>query len=169
MNPLDIKLAKGQISRVLDDLNAFLASDDEALKLDMIEGETTMFEVCRRLLDDCETDDGIILALDEQIDARKSRKDRAKTRIERRKAAITSLMDSAFLTKLALPEATLSLRTIQPRPKVVDIEQVPAAFRIIETIIKPDNNAIAVAIEGGTEIPGVVMTNGSSSLTIRRK
>jgi len=169
MNPLDIKLAKGQISRVLDDLNLFLATDDEGLKLDMLEGETTMFEVVRRLLDDCEADDGLIAALKDQIAARQSRRERAETRIDRRKAAITSLMDAAFLTKLALPEATVSLRTLQPRPKITDLAALPDAF-VVETIVrKPDNDAIAVAIEGGAEIPGVVMTNGSSSLTVRRK
>jgi hypothetical protein len=168
MNPAAIKVAKRDIDRVLDDLNAFLG-DDEQLKLDMLEGETDLFSIIRQLLNENEADEGIILALEEQIGSRQLRKDRAKARIDRRKTAMSQLMDCAQTTKLGLPEATLSLRTLQPRPKVVDVDELPDAFVKISQVRKADNDAIAVAIEGGATIPGVVMTNGGSSLTVRRK
>jgi hypothetical protein len=168
MNPAAIKIAKRDIDRVLDDLNAFLG-DDEQLKLDMLEGETDLFSIIRQLLNENEADEGIILALEEQIGSRQLRKDRAKARIDRRKTAMSQLMDCAQTTKLGLPEATLSLRTLQPRPKVVDVDQLPDAFVKVSQVRKADNDAIAVAIEGGASIPGVVMTNGGSSLTVRRK
>jgi len=164
----DIKLAKRDIDRVLDDLNAFL-DDDEQLKLDMLEGETDLFSIARRLLNANEDDDGIIEALELQIGDRNVRKDRAKLRIERRKIALTSLMDSARITKLPLPEATVSLRTLPPRAKVVDADALPSAFVIVSEVRKPDLEAIKVAVERGETIPGVVMTNGGSSLTVRRK
>lgn len=163
-----IKVAKRDIDAVVDRLN-YTLDDDEQLKLDCLEGETSLFEIVRILLNLNEDDEGIIRALDQQIDERAIRIGRAKLRIERRKAAIASLMDCARTTKLPLPEATLSLRTLKPRPKVVDVNALPDAFVIEETIRKPDTDAIAVAIESGTEIPGVVMTNGGSSLTVRRK
>jgi hypothetical protein len=168
MNPAAIKIAKRDIDRVLDDLNAFLG-EDEQLKLDMLEGETGLFEIIRQLLNENEADEGIILALEEQIGSRQLRKERAKARIDRRKTAMSQLMDCAQTTKLGLPEATLSLRTLQPRPKVVDVDELPDAFVKISQVRKADNDAIAVAIEGGATIPGVVMTNGGSSLTVRRK
>jgi len=164
----NIRVTQAQIGQVLDDLNLFLA-DDEQFKLDMIEGETDLFEVVRALLNGNEDDEGIVNSLDAQIADREARKDRAKHRITRRKAAITSLMDTARLTKLPLPEATLSLRTLQPRPKVTDVDALPDAFCTISTVRKPDKDAIDVAIEGGATIPGVVMTNGGTSLTVRRK
>jgi hypothetical protein len=163
-----IRIAHRDIARVLDDLGAFL-EDDEQLKVDMIEGQTDLFDVVRAILNANEDDEGTIEVLEQQIGARQIRKDRAKARIERRKQAITSLMDCAGLTKLQLEEATLSLRTLLPRPKVADADALPPAF-VNETIIrKPDLDAIKVAVEQGAEIPGVVMTNGSSSLTVRRK
>lgn len=166
---VEIKLAKAQISGVLEALSHFLSDDDEALKLDMLEGETGLNEIVSRLLADNEDDEGQIAALDAQIDIRAARKERFAARIEGRKKAIASLMDCAQLTKLPLPEATLSLRTLQPRPKVADADQLPDGFVNVVEVRKPNLEAIKDAVERGETIPGVVMTNGGSSLTVRRK
>lgn len=163
----EIRLAKAQIGSVMEALARFL--DDEALKLDMLEGETSLNEIVARLLADNEDDEGIITALDAQVDVRAIRKERIQNRIEARKKAIGYLMDCAQITKLHLPEATLSLRTIQPRPKVVDTDELPADFVKVTEVRKPDLEAITNAVERGETIPGVVMTNGGSSLTVRRK
>ena len=73
------------------------------------------------------------------------------------------------MTKLPLPEATVSVRTLQPAPKVVDENLLPDEFVKIQTVRKPDREAIDAACERGEQIPGVVMTNGGASLTVRRK
>jgi len=163
-----ITLARSQIEGVLDALNHFL-HDDEQLRLDMLEGETDLFAVVRRLLNDNEEDEGVILALKSQVEDRKARKDRAEHRIEKRKAAIASLMECAQLAKLPLPEATLSLRTLQPRPKVTDLDALPDEFVTIQQVRKPDLETIAAALEPGVTIPGVTMTNGGVSLSVRRR
>ena len=135
---VQIKLAKAQIGQVLEALNLFLVDDDEALKLDMLEGETGLNEIVSRLLADNEDDEGIIAALDAQIDIRAARKERLGNRIEARRKAIGSLMDCAQVTKLPLPEATLSLRTLQPRPKVNEIAELPPEFVRAVTTLKSD-------------------------------
>lgn len=164
----EIRVAKASIEHVLDALQHFLG-DDEQLKLDMLEGETNLNGVVSDLLASIEDDEGLVNALDVQIDARAARQERAKHRIDAKRRAIASLMDCALLTKLALPEATLSLRTIAPKAKVVNADELPDEFvRTIETR-KPDTDAIKAAVEAGQSIPGVVMTNGDASLTIRRK
>jgi hypothetical protein len=170
MNYHAVRVAKIDIQRILATLALTPGLElDEQLKLSMLEGETELFEVVRALLDENENDEGNIAALDEQVDARAIRIERAKARIEARKRAIMSLMDSAGETSLKLPEATLSLRTLKPRPKVADEAQLPDAFVKIETIRKPDRDAIDAAWERGETIPGVITTNGSASLTVRRK
>lgn len=165
----DIRIAKAQIGSVLEALSHFLSDDDEALKLDMLEGETSLNEIVSRLLADNEDDEGTMSNLDAQIDVRAARKERIGNRIEARKKAITSLMDCARITKLPLPEATVSLRTIQPRAKVVDVNEVPDAFVTKSVVRKPNLDLINEAIERGETIPGVVMTNGQASLSVRRK
>jgi len=166
---VQVKLAKAQIGQVLEALAHHLSGDDEDLKLDMLEGSTDLNEIVSRLLAANEDDEGTIAALDVQVDVRAARKERLQNRIEARKKAIASLMDCAAITKLPLPEATLSLRTLQPRPKVVDADALPSDFVNVVEVRKPNLEAIKDAVESGETIPGVVMTNGSTSLTVRRK
>lgn len=165
-----IKTAKVDIRRALAILE--LCPDlelDEQLKLSTLEGETELCEIVSALLAENEDDEGNIGQIKGQIETRRERIARFERRIEARKSAITSLMDTAQITKLALPEATVSLRTLGSRVKVIDVDQLPSAFVIEETIRKPDKDAIEVAMERGQSIPGVVMTNGGSSLSVRRK
>jgi hypothetical protein len=170
MNYVAIKLAKAEIGRVLSILALCPGLEmDDQLKLSTLEGETELNEIVSALLAENEDDEAQIEGIKVQIDQRKERKARFEARIEARKNAISSLMDCARITKLPLPEATVSLRTLAPRPKVVDAAMLPAAFTIEEVVRKPDTDAIEEALMHGASIPGVVMTNGGSSLSVRRK
>ena len=51
----------------------------------------------------------------------------------------------------------------------IEIAELPAEFVRTITTLKADMEAIKEAIEHGATIPGVVMTNGGTSLTVRRK
>lgn len=166
-----IMVAKGEIGRVLSILALTPGVEmDEQLKLSMLEGETELNEIVSALLAENEDDEGVIAALDAQVDARAIRIERAKARIEARKKAIISLLDCARETTLRLPEATLSVRTLRPRPKVIDAAALPDEFVKIETIRKPDTDKINEAFEGGLPLPpGVTLTNGGASLSVRRK
>jgi hypothetical protein len=163
-----IKVAKTDISRALSILELCPGLDlDEQLKLSTLEGETELNEIVSALLAENEDDEGAIEALKAQVDVRTERRQRMEHRIEARKKAIASLMDCARITKLPLPEATVSLRTLQPRPKIVDADQIPDAFKVPKMV--PDKEAIDAALERGETVPGVVMTNGGAGLSVRRK
>lgn len=163
-----IKVAKPAIQRALAILELCPGLDlDEQLKLSTLEGETELNEIVSALLAEIEDDESMIEGIKKQIEDRRERKTRLENRIEARKNAIVSLMDTATLTKLPLPEATVSIRTLQPRPKIVDEDAIPNAFKV--PVLKPDKEAIDAAIERGETIPGVVMTNGGASLSVRRK
>ena len=165
-----IKLAKVDISRALAILD--LCPDlelDEQLKLSTLEGETQLNEIVSTLLAENEDDEGNIAQIKAQIDVRKERIARFERRIESRRNAIVSLMDTAAITKLPLPEATISLRTLAPKIKVADEEALPETFTKSVTKRVPDMKRIEEAMERGISIPGVVLTNGAASLTVRRK
>lgn len=167
MNYVAIKTAKVDIGRALAILE--LCPDlelDEQLKLSTFEGETQLNEIVSLLLAENEDDQGDIAKVKEQIEARRERIARFERRIDSRRDAIISLMDTAQLTKLPLPEATVSVRTLGPRAKVIDEDAVPE--HLCKTIYKPDMGLIREALECGEAVPGVVMTNGSASLTVRR-
>ena len=165
-----VKTAKVDIRRALAILE--LCPDlglDEQFKLSTLEGETELNEIVSALLAENEDDEGMIAQVKEQIAIRRERIARFERRIDTRKDAIVSLMDTAQLTKLPLPEATVTVRTLGPRVKVTDEEQLPSAFTKEKIIRKPDMEAIEEAILHGASIPGVVLTNGGASLTVRRK
>jgi len=170
VNYVDLKTAKVDIRRALAILELCPDLDfDEQLKMSTLEGETELREIVSLLLAENEDDEGAIKQVKEQIDARRERIARFERRIDSRRNAIISLMDTAQVTKLPLPEATVSLRTLRGRPYVFDAEQLPDSFVKIETVRKPDREAIDAAFERGETVPGVTVTNGGSSLTIRRK
>jgi hypothetical protein len=163
-----LKTAKVDIRRALAILD--LCPDlelDEQLKLSTLEGETELNEIVSLLLAENEDDEGNIAQVKAQIDIRRERIARFERRIDARKNAIVSLMDTAQITKLPLPEATVSLRTLRPSPKVADEAALPDCF--CKFVRKPDMEAIKGAFENGVPIPGVVISNGGASLTVRRK
>lgn len=171
MNYVAIKTTKVDIRRALAILE--LCPDlelDEQLKMSTLEGETELNELVSALLAESEDDEGMIEAVKAQIEDRRERIARYERRVEARKTAIISLMDTAQITKLPLPEATISLRTLQPRAKVIDADQLPDDFVTIQTVRKPNLEAIKEHFEAGKPLPpGVVITNGGASLSIRRK
>lgn len=157
-------LTKIQVKAIMDNLaDAF--EDDERLHIDTLEAETDLFEITKRLLDHIEVDEGDKAALAEQMDTRKVRRDRCDARIKARREAIAALMECAGLDKLPLPEATLSLRKVAPKPIVVNVDALPDGFCTFTR--KPDMAAIKAV---GLPLPdGVALDNGGTSLTIRRK
>lgn len=171
MNYAAVKTTKIDISRALSILE--LCPDleiDEQFKLSTLEGETQLMELVSELLSGNEDDEGMIAQVECQIDTRKERIARFERRVEARKSAVISLMDCARITKLPLPEATVSLRTLSPRPKVIDADQLPDEFVTIAIVRKPNTDAIKEAFEAGKPLPpGVVITNGGASLSVRRK
>jgi hypothetical protein len=168
VNYVALKTAKIDIRRALAILELCPDLDlDEQLKLSTLEGETELIELVSLLLSENEDDEGNIGQVKAQIEVRRERIARFERRIDARKNAIVSLMDTAQITKLPLPEATVTLRTLGPRPKVSIEEAVPDEF--CKFVRKPDMEAIKAAFERGEQIPGVILTNGGASLTVRRK
>jgi hypothetical protein len=164
-----VKAAKVDIRRALAILE--LCPDltlDEQLKLSTLEGETELNEIVSALLAENEDDEGMIEGVKKQIAERRERIERYERRIEARRNAIISLMDTAQITKLALPEATISLRTLQPAPKVADEGALPDEF--CKFVRKADTAKIKEAFEAGKPLPaGVVLSNGGATISVRRK
>lgn len=161
-----LDLTRIQIEAVAAMLHDELA-DDERAWLSTLEGETNLYEWVRILLGRIEDDEGVITALAAQMDDRKLRKDRAGKRIDANRQALMALLDCARLDKLALPEATISVRDVPPKPIVNDEAAIPEAFLRIKK--SPDMAAIKTEMEAARAVPGVLLDNGSRSITVRRK
>lgn len=141
--------------------------EDGVLLADMLEGETDLHPMVTRLLGWIESDEGSVISLKSQIEDRNERKRRFEARIENKRDAIKALLEIAGLPKLELPEATISVRAIAPKPIVSDDAAVPDELCRVRR--SPDMALIKTAIETGEAVPGVTLDNGGTSLTIRRK
>lgn len=161
-----IDLTKMQVGAVAAMLRDVL-TEDERLYLDTLEGETDLYELVRKLLNEIEQDEGVQAVLAEQIADRAARKSRAAERVKHNREAIGALLECASLDKLTLPEATISLRKVAPKPIVTDEAAVPDEF--CRFTRKPDMAAIKAGVEAGRAVSGVSFDNGGISLTVRRK
>jgi len=161
-----LDLTKIQVSLVADMLRDLLAEDERAY-LDTLEGETDLYEIVSRLLAEIENDEGMKTALVAQIEDREARKKRAEERVKANRQGIAALMECAKLEKLVLPEATISLRRVPPKPIVTDETALPDDF--CKFVRRPDMAAIKAEVEAGRAVSGTSLDNGSVSLTVRRK
>jgi len=142
--------------------------DDAELAADMVEGETGLMEAL-------DAADAEILACSVTIEgckaaeaSLKARRDRAAARMDKVRAAIEQALILADVSeKIARPTATFTLSRRKPEVVIDDESQIPARFFVPQPP-KLDKKALRDAAEA-EPVPGCHMTNGTISLTIRRK
>lgn len=147
-------------------LIAEIGSEDETLAHDMVEGETSLLEAIDRALaevDDCDVTIAGCKAKEEQMAERRKR---AEARQDRLRALVEQALVMCDLRTVKRPTATLTVRNVPPKPMVSDEAAIPARFwKQPDPVL--DKKALNEAAKTET-IPGVTMTNGGTSLTIRR-
>ena len=145
-------------------------ADDEDLIADAIEGETDAMEAVSRLLrwmNERQASAQSLKALEADYAARRKRFEEA---IKSARGALARFMDETGLTKIERPEATLSMRQGSPTviyPADLDPETLPEQFR--RWTCEADKAAIKEAMLAGEEVPGLTLSNGETSLTVRVK
>jgi Siphovirus Gp157 len=140
---------------------------DETLRADFFEGQTNLDSVIERLLNASIDAKTMVAALKQRKSDIGERQARFERKEEACRAIIKSLMERAGLTKLPLTEANISISNKLPTPIVVNEALLPDDCVKIER--KPVMALIQAAIKANTEVPGVVMSNGGTTLTIRTK
>ena len=141
-----------------------LSLGDDEFSHDLIEGETSLLEAIDAALfemDDCAV---IVSGCEAQISTLTARKDKAKRRGVRLRGLIEQAMVIAGLDTAKRPTATVTVRKVKPKRIVTDEDQIPSRFWK-----QPDpvlDKAALKAAEG--PIDGTTMSNGGTSLTIRR-
>lgn len=169
------------------------ADGDGELLVDMIEGETDLFETIDALLVGIHADTGIVSGISSMQDALESRKTRFQSRIERARALIEQALSIAEIdAPVERAGGTLSLAKRAPSLVVVEEADIPAdywkagkptldkttltaalreAAKAREEALKieaEDQRAAALAALPAP-IPGVTLSNAAPSLSIRVK
>lgn len=145
-------------------LIAELGTDDEQVNHDIVEGETSLLEAIDAALGemrDCEVIVDGCKSVESQIEARRKK---AQDRSTRLRGLIEQAMVVADMSTVKLPTATVTVRSVKPKPVITDEAAIPARYwKQPDPVL--DRSAINKSDE---EIPGVTMSNGGTSLQIRR-
>jgi hypothetical protein len=151
------------------ELLAALGNDaqDEDLAHDMVEGETDFFEAVERVLseiDECEILQAGIKDMQKRLSDRLAR-------VSGRADRLRGLIDQAFqMTEIKshkFASATITTKAVPRKLIVTDESQVPTRF------FKPqppklDRKELLDAIKNGEAVPGAEMSNGGTTIQIRR-
>lgn len=165
MNPQLVQ----RLTREITDLIAAFPelAEDETLRADVLEGETDINGILAKLVQEREAAYAMAEGVKIPVEDLRQRKARLERRGEGYDAAIRRVMDAAGLPKVTLPNATLSITNAAPSITVADESALPDQFWRTKREI--DKTAINAAAKAGEEIPGVVVSNGGTRLTVRVK
>lgn len=165
MNIMDVARLSREIEALIAEYPEL--ADDEQLRADMLEGETSIDDVLTRIVRREREARVFADAIKKEGDELTARMRRYEQRGAAMRALAKRVLEAASLTKKELPIATLSIRNGQPKVIITDESAVPDAYcRIVKT---PDKTRIKEAIAAGEAVPGAVLSNGEPTLTVRCK
>ena len=125
VDQLDVTIQADMAARLRDALEAY---GDEELTLDMIEGETSLFELLDTLMIERANDEALADALDVQLKAMKDRQARFRHRADVRKTIVQKAMEHAGIMKVERPAYTASLTSLPVSVSVTDPDAIPDAY-----------------------------------------
>lgn len=144
-------------------------SDDDLA--DTLEGESNLNEAIIRVMRSADEDALMLPGIDQRVDELGERKARLAHRIEKKREIVAKIMERAGIQTIPAPEFTLSLSRRGPVVVITDETAIPAAYKTKPDPPEPkiDKKLIKAALDAKTAVPGAVLSNGSYSLTVRRK
>lgn len=142
-------------------------SDDEALRADMVEGETDLHRVVARALDHRMEARSMVEAIAERKSDLTERSARWQRREDAMDVLIKGLMEVSGLEKLTLPEATISISKSRASVEITNEAELPQGF--VKLIRQPDKTAIGDALKAGADVPGACLAYGETLITVRPK
>lgn len=155
---------------VIKEINALLAeypqlSDDEDLLKDTLEGNTRFNEVMERFLNAVRENETLAEAVSQRIGKLRERQTRLTHRAHFYRSLMHRLMDWAGIRSVALPEAKISVINSPEKVIVTDESAIPDAFMRISK--EPNKTAIKNALKSGSIVPGVTLSNGGTTISVR--
>lgn len=144
-----------------------LAGDDAELAHDIVEGETDLFEAVERALAEIDECDILVEGLSAHIKKLNDRLSRVKKRAENVRGMIDQAFQMAEVQSHKFSTATITTKRIPPKPVVSDESLIPSRFFAPQPP-KLDMKALGQAVKDGEDVPGASMSNGGTTIQIRR-
>ena len=145
----------------------FPDADDETLA-DTLEGLTNLTDLLAEVIRSALEDEAFCEALKGRISKMRERAARLAARAEKKRLLVGETMAQGDLRRLTLPDLTISLRP-GPAPLMVTEEKaIPEAFWKAQPP-KLDRQGLSQALKAGENIPGALLGNPRSCLSVRTK
>ncbi len=141
--------------------------DDPELMMVLAEGETSLLDAIDLVLEADLHDDTLIDALKRQKDTVAVRLHRIQERRESRRTILEQALSLLERKSLERPIGTLALANRAPSLVVEEEAQIPARFFDLRPVL--NKRAVKEALDGGEEVAGARLSNGSITLTVRRR
>jgi hypothetical protein len=141
--------------------------EDPDLMLLLAEGETSLLETLDFMLEADLFDEGLLHGLKAQKDTLAVRLHRIEERRQSRRAILEQALLLMQRKSLERPIATLSLSDRPPTLIVEEEAQIPSRFFDLKPML--NRRLTKEALTSGEEVPGARLSNGSISLTVRRR
>lgn len=155
-----MKVLRAQISDMAD--------GDEDFIRDTLEGETDLEGLVRTLLASIGEDEAHEAGLKAYLDEMKARKDRFAKRADTKRALIANALEIAGQNKIETDVATVTLSASKPKAIITEEGDIPSDYWKPQAP-KLDLTALSAALRDGAEIPGATLSNGGSTITIRKR
>lgn len=197
MNAYDPKFALSremEAAKVLREQLADLVAGDPEFIRDTIEGETNLREQIAAMVASIAEDEALAEGVKRLQDTLTTRRERYEARAETKRTLVANAMAIGEIKKQETPAGTVSLKALPPKLHVTEEADIPtrfwkpadpkldrkaltdalkdrdAAIGAAEAVEDADERAraIAKANEDFPPITGAVLTNGSSTIAIRK-
>jgi len=139
---------------------------DEQTLADTLEGATNLREAVAALLRSALEDESLAKGLRTLLEAMKSRLSRLEGRAMSKRIVALETMQKADIQKFTEPDFTASLRLAPPSVLILNEAEIPAEFLIPQSP-KIDRRGLLQALNDGAAIPGVALSNGRQTLSVR--
>lgn len=140
--------------------------EDEDLIRDMVEGETSLREAIGHAALELAAVEGEKEGIEIALAKLKARLTRYCERAQGIRDAIQVAMETAELTSLKTPAATLFMRASPPRLEVTEEAAIPAVFFKQPPPVL-DKKAVSDALKAKQDVPGAVLSNQPPALSVR--
>lgn len=141
--------------------------DDPELMLVLAGGETSLLELIDRMLEVDLDDDAMISALKLNKDTLAVRLHRIQERRQSRRSILEQALILLERKSLERPTGTITLSDRAPSLVVEEEAVIPARFFDLKPVL--NRQRAKQALDEGEEIPGARLSNGSITLTVRRR
>lgn len=141
--------------------------EDEELRADVLEGETELHDLVKRLLKIRLDASAMATAIKTIKQGNADRQARFERKADGASALLKSLLIAADTDKVTLPEATVSITKPRTIVEITDEASIPQGF--VEIKRNPKKAEIKKALEAGEEIPGASLGLSEEGLMVRTK